>query len=50
VCFAGYFPMGLSYETIFEQLPSVPFRDHVWPQFLRDNALRLLGEPSPQAA
>lgn len=45
VCFAGYFPMGLSYETIFEQLPSVPFRDDVWPQFLRDNALRLLGEP-----
>jgi predicted TIM-barrel fold metal-dependent hydrolase len=50
VCFAGYFPMGLSYETIFEQLPSVPFRDHVWPQFLRDNALRLLGERSPRAA
>ena len=47
VCFAGYFPMGLSYETIFEQLPSVPFRDHVWPQFLRGNALRLLGEPVP---
>jgi uncharacterized protein len=44
VCFAGYFPMGLSYETIFEQLPSVPFRDHVWPHFLRGNALRLLGE------
>jgi predicted TIM-barrel fold metal-dependent hydrolase len=44
VCFAGYFPMGLSYETIFEQLPQVPFRDHVWPQFLRANALRLLGE------
>ena len=43
VCFAGYFPMGLSYETIFEQLPGVPFRDHVWPQFLRANALRLLG-------
>lgn len=50
VCFAGYFPMGLSYETIFEQLPSVPFRDHVWPHFLRDNALRLLGERSPGAA
>ena len=44
VCFAGYFPMGLSYEAIFEQLPTVPFRDHVWPRFLRQNALRLLGE------
>ena len=46
VCFAGYFPMGLSYETLFEQLPAVPLRDHVWPQFLRQNALRLLGLPS----
>jgi len=43
VCFAGYFPMGLSYETIFEQLPTVPFRPQVWPAFLRDNARRLLG-------
>jgi predicted TIM-barrel fold metal-dependent hydrolase len=42
VCFAGYFPMGLSYETIFEQLPKVALRDHVWPQFLRGNARRLL--------
>lgn len=41
VCFAGYFPMGLSYETIFEQLPGVPLRDHVWPKFLRDNACRI---------
>jgi hypothetical protein len=43
VCFAGYFPMGLSYETIFDQLPQVPLRDHVWPKFLRENARRLLG-------
>jgi predicted TIM-barrel fold metal-dependent hydrolase len=43
VCFAGYFPMGLSYEMIFEQLPNVPFRPEVWPAFLRDNARRLLG-------
>jgi len=43
VCFAGYFPMGLSYETLFEQLPAVPLRDEVWPRFLRDNARRLLG-------
>lgn len=45
VCFAGYFPMGLSYETLFEQLPAVPLRDEVWPRFLRANALRLLGLP-----
>jgi predicted TIM-barrel fold metal-dependent hydrolase len=43
VCFAGYFPMGLSYETIFEQLPGVPFHDDVWPAFLRDNANRIFG-------
>ena len=43
VLYAGYFPMGLSYQTIFAQLPGVPFRDHVWPQFLRENALRIFG-------
>jgi predicted TIM-barrel fold metal-dependent hydrolase len=43
VCYAGYFPMGLSYEQIFEQLPGVGFRDHVWPQFLRGNAERIFG-------
>ena len=43
VIYAGYFPMGLSYETIFDQLPNVPFRDHVWPGFLRENAVRVFG-------
>jgi uncharacterized protein len=42
VLFAGYFPMGLSYETIFDQLGAVPLRDHVWPKLLRDNAVRVL--------
>ena len=41
VLYAGYFPMGLSLERIFRELPDVPFRDHVWPKFLRENALRL---------
>ena len=41
VMYAGYFPMGLSLERIFTDLPSVPFRDHVWPKFLRDNAIRV---------
>jgi hypothetical protein len=22
-------------------MPNVPFRDHVWPKFLRDNAIRV---------
>jgi predicted TIM-barrel fold metal-dependent hydrolase len=41
VLYAGYFPMGLSLERIFAELPQVPFRDHVWPKFLRENALRV---------
>jgi hypothetical protein len=43
VMYAGYFPMGLSLERIFKDMPSVPFRDAVWPKFLRGNALKLLG-------
>ena len=42
VLYAGYFPMGIHIDTIFEQLPAVPFRDHVWPNFLRNNAMRVL--------
>ena len=43
VLYAGYFPMGLSLERIFAELPRVPFRDEVWPKFLRHNAERVLG-------
>jgi predicted TIM-barrel fold metal-dependent hydrolase len=41
VMYAGYFPMGLSLDRIFSELPDVPFRDHVWPKFLRENAQRV---------
>ena len=41
VMYAGYFPMGLSLDRIFAELPHVPFRDAVWPKFLRENALRV---------
>jgi predicted TIM-barrel fold metal-dependent hydrolase len=41
VMYAGYFPMGLSLERIFSEMPDVPFRDHVWPKFLRENAVRV---------
>jgi uncharacterized protein len=41
VMYAGYFPMGLSLDRIFKELPDVPFRDHVWPGFLRKNAVRV---------
>ncbi len=41
IMYAGYFPMGLSLERIFRELPEVPFRDEVWPKFLRGNAARI---------
>ena len=41
VMYAGYYPMGLSLERIFTELPHVPLRDHVWEPFLRDNARRV---------
>ena len=43
VMYAGYYPMGLSLDRIFKELPGVPFRDHVWPKFLRENAIRVFG-------
>jgi hypothetical protein len=42
VIYAGYFPMGLSLERIFRELPNVPFKDDVWPKFLYGNAARIL--------
>jgi predicted TIM-barrel fold metal-dependent hydrolase len=41
VMYAGYFPMGLSLERIFRELPNVGFKDEVWPKFLRENAVRV---------
>ena len=43
IIYAGYFPMGLSLQRIMTEMPNVPFKDEVWPKFLRDNALRVLG-------
>jgi predicted TIM-barrel fold metal-dependent hydrolase len=42
ILYAGYFPMGISLERIMTEMKDVPFRDHVWPKFLRENALRVL--------
>jgi len=41
IMYAGYYPMGLDLGRIFAELPDVPFRDHVWPKFLRQNALEV---------
>jgi predicted TIM-barrel fold metal-dependent hydrolase len=43
IMYAGYFPMGLSLERIFHDMPNVPFKDAVWPKFLRENAIRVFG-------
>jgi predicted TIM-barrel fold metal-dependent hydrolase len=43
ILYAGYFPAGLTYERIMAELPLVPFADEVWPKFLRENAVRVLG-------
>ena len=43
VMFAGYYAVGLTWERVFTELCDVPLRDEVWPLFLRDNALRVLG-------
>ncbi|MTA27550.1 MAG: amidohydrolase family protein [Actinobacteria bacterium] len=45
VIYAGYWPMGLTYERIMGDMPHVPFKDDVWPKFLRENALKVLGLP-----
>jgi predicted TIM-barrel fold metal-dependent hydrolase len=42
VMYAGYFPMGLSLERIFTELPNVPLKDDRWEPFLRGNARRVL--------
>jgi predicted TIM-barrel fold metal-dependent hydrolase len=41
IMYAGYFPAGLSLERIFTELESVPFKEEVWPKFLRENAARV---------
>jgi uncharacterized protein len=41
IMYAGYFPMGLSLERIMTEMKDVPFKDAVWPKFLRENAIRV---------
>jgi uncharacterized protein len=43
IIYAGYFPMGLSLERIMTDMEGVPFKDEVWPKFLRENARKVLG-------
>jgi predicted TIM-barrel fold metal-dependent hydrolase len=41
VMYAGYYPAGLTLDRIFTEMPNVPFKDEVWPKFLRENAMRV---------
>jgi len=41
IMYAGYFPMGLTLERIFSELPDVPLKEEVWPKFLYENAKRV---------
>ena len=41
ILYAGYYPMGLTLDRIFDELQHVPFKDDVWPKFLRENALKV---------
>lgn len=43
VIYAGYFPMGLSLDRIMSDMRHVPFKDEVWPKFLRENAMKVFG-------
>ena len=41
IMYCGYFPAGLTLERQFRDMPDVPFKDEVWPKFLRENAIRV---------
>lgn len=43
IIYAGYFPLGLSLDRIMTEMAQVPLKPHVWPKFLRDNAMHVLG-------
>ena len=38
----GVFPIGLSLERITNEMRDAPFRKHVWPKFLYENARKVL--------
>ncbi len=45
IVYAGDAPIRLSLEQSFKELPEVGLRSSVWPQVLRENALRIFGLP-----
>lgn len=49
IMYAGYFPAGLTLERIMSDMAThVRLREHVWPKFLRANAMRVFDlQPLP---
>ena len=45
VIWSGLLPRRPHLDRIFDEMPNVPFRDHVWPKFLRENAQRVFRLP-----
>lgn len=43
IIYAGYYPFGIELDRTFSELEDVPFKEDVWPKFLRDNACKVLG-------
>jgi hypothetical protein len=43
IVYGGYFPFGIELSRTFAELDNVPFKDEVWPKFLRHNAAAILG-------
>jgi uncharacterized protein len=43
ILFAGYYAIGLTWDRVFSDLEKLELRDEVWPKFLRENALGVLG-------
>ena len=42
IIYAGYFPIGLSLERIMTEMQEVDLKEKVWPNFLSDNARKIL--------
>ena len=41
IMYCGYFPPVSRSSASSHDMPNVPFKDQVWPKFLRENALRV---------
>ena len=41
IMYAGYFPIGLTLDRIFDELQHLQLRENVWPKFLSENARRV---------